>query len=243
MCLGIAGWKAGLYNANSMARAFDPLTRQAVNFYTYVYAIPYGALLPDATALHDTAEVLAIAEQSADDVCLLGAQAARGVILVHQNGPGREAGFELLAEMRERSLRDRFSLVTITLADIHVAQEKARIGDLDGAIEQSRSVLDGLYDSGGSIWCALTTTVLVEALAQRCGDGDLEHAKAAIDRLASVRTDPGFVMHDITLLRLRAVLARAHGDTVAYKDFRDRYRQMATGLGFEGHIASAEAMP
>jgi hypothetical protein len=41
----------------------------------------------------------------------------------------------------------------------------------------------------------------------------------------------------------RALLARAHGDTTAYPDFRDRYRDMAKTLGFEGHIAWAEAMP
>ena len=44
-------------------------------------------------------------------------------------------------------------------------------------------------------------------------------------------------------LRLRALLARAHGDAVAYADLRDRYRDMAKSLGFEGHIAWAEAMP
>jgi len=29
----------------------------------------------------------------------------------------------------------------------------------------------------------------------------------------------------------------------AYPDFRDRYRNIARTLGFEGHIAWAEAMP
>jgi len=149
----------------------------------------------------------------------------------------------LLAEMRERSVRDRFSLLTVPLADIHIAREKTRVGDLDGAVELSRSLLDGFYHTGGSIWCALATTALVEALVQRCGDGDLEQAHAAIDRLAAVRTDPGFVLHDVALLRLRALLARAQGDTIAYRDLRDRYRQTAADLGFEGHISVAEAMP
>jgi hypothetical protein len=45
------------------------------------------------------------------------------------------------------------------------------------------------------------------------------------------------------LLRLRALLAWARGDEEAYRDFRDRYRAMARTLGFEGHIAWAEAMP
>ena len=50
-------------------------------------------------------------------------------------------------------------------------------------------------------------------------------------------------MHEVPLLRLRALLARAHGDETAYRDYRDRYRDMAKTLGFEGHIAWAEAMP
>ncbi len=47
---------------------------------------------------------------------------------------------------------------------------------------------------------------------------------------------------EITLLRLRALLARARGDDVAYRDLVSRYRAMAESLGFEGHIAWAEAM-
>ena len=50
-------------------------------------------------------------------------------------------------------------------------------------------------------------------------------------------------MRDICLLRLRALLARAHGDDARYREYRDRYRDMARTLEFEGHIAWAEAMP
>ena len=50
-------------------------------------------------------------------------------------------------------------------------------------------------------------------------------------------------MRDIWLLRMRALLARAHGDDTAYADFRDRYRDMARTLGFEGHTDWADAMP
>ena len=44
------------------------------------------------------------------------------------------------------------------------------------------------------------------------------------------------------LLRLRAMLARARGDEVAYRDLVDRYRTMAAALSFEGHMAWAQAM-
>ena len=55
--------------------------------------------------------------------------------------------------------------------------------------------------------------------------------------------DAGPVIRDIWLLRLRALLARADGDDTAYRDYRDRHRDMARTLGFEGHIDWAEAMP
>jgi hypothetical protein len=71
----------------------------------------------------------------------------------------------------------------------------------------------------------------------------MAEAGAAIERLAAAPADGGLVIRDIWLLRLRAQLARAHGDDATYRDYRDRYRTMATKLGFEGHMEWAEAMP
>ena len=55
--------------------------------------------------------------------------------------------------------------------------------------------------------------------------------------------DNGSAALEITLLRLRALLAGARGDDAAYSDLVGRYRAMAESLGFEGHIAWAEEMP
>jgi hypothetical protein len=68
-------------------------------------------------------------------------------------------------------------------------------------------------------------------------------AEEAVDQLAAVSADHGWVISEVWLLRLRALLARAHGDEARYREYRDRYRDMAKTLGFEGHIALAEAMP
>ena len=87
------------------------------------------------------------------------------------------------------------------------------------------------------------TGVLVETLLERGANGDVAEAEAAIDRLAAAPADEGLVIRDIWLLRMRALLARAHGDDTGYRDYRDRYRAMATSLGFEGHMKWAEAMP
>ena len=139
-------------------------------------------------------------------------------------------------------MQDRYGLLVVPLVDVEIATEKARSGDLDGAIDQFRAVVDDLIDSGGNFWTARATAGFVEALLQRGGDTDLGDAQVAIDRLAAVPTDPGFVLRDIWLLRLRALLAQARGDAAAYTHFRDRYRDTAKTLGFEGHIAWAEAM-
>ena len=69
----------------------------------------------------------------------------------------------------------------------------------------------------------------------------MAQAEAAVDRLAVMRVDGGFVPSDVLLLRLHALLARAHGDTATYAHFRDRYRDKARTLGYKGHIATGRA--
>ena len=105
------------------------------------------------------------------------------------------------------------------------------------------TIVDDRVDSGEVGW-----TVLAHRLSwwRRCcrrrADGDLQQAQAAIDRLAEVPTEAGLVMFELWPLRLRALVVRAAGDEAGYREFADRYRAMATSLGFEGHMALADAM-
>jgi hypothetical protein len=86
------------------------------------------------------------------------------------------------------------------------------------------------------------TGVLVETLLASGAEADVAEAEATIERLAAAPADEGLVIRDVWLLRLRALLAQAHGDDTSYRDYRDRYRAMAKSLGFEGHMKWAEAM-
>jgi len=107
-----------------------------------------------------------------------------------------------------------------------------------------RAAVDHLFREGQLlVWGIPATGVLVEKLLDRGADGDVADAAAAITRLAAAPADEGLVIREIWLLRLRALLARARGEEAAYRDFRDRYRDMAKTLGFEGHIDWADAMP
>jgi hypothetical protein len=105
-----------------------------------------------------------------------------------------------------------------------------------------RHAVDELRQAGHLFYGVWGTGLLVETLLERDAEGDLAEAEEVIDRSANLWADQGSAMREITLLRLRALLARAHGDNAAYALFRDRYRDMAKTLGYEGHIAWAEAM-
>jgi hypothetical protein len=106
-----------------------------------------------------------------------------------------------------------------------------------------RATSDHLFrDRRLLLWSIPATAVLVETLLDRGADGDVAEAEAATERLAEPQTAENLVVREIWLLRLRALLARARGDDVRYRQHRDRHRDMAKTLGFEGHIALADAM-
>ena len=109
-------------------------------------------------------------------------------------------------------LEKRFLIAALQMINLESAKEKARTGDLDGAIEVLRMVVDHEFTSGGMVHRATAVIALVEALLKRGAGPDAAEAQAAIERLAVLPTEPRFVLYDVALLRLRALLARARGE-------------------------------
>jgi hypothetical protein len=244
-CLGCPGWRDDLRHGLAMARSADPVTYVTVVTYVYGTGIPNGVLKPDDRAVREIEDALRIAERSSDDLALSEIQLTLGVALVHRHTAAeRDRGHKVLAEVSEVFLRRGHNLADLPLVNVYAAGEWARRGDRDDAIPLMRAAADHLFREGQLLlWGIPATGVLVETLLDRGTDADVAEAEAAIERLATAPADEGLAMRDIWLLRLRALLARARGDAEAYADFRDRYRDMAKTLGFEGHIAWAEAMP
>jgi hypothetical protein len=146
--------------------------------------------------------------------------------------------------MSDVFLHQAYLLGELPLVNVYLARERVRRGDRDEAIPLMRAAVDQLFREGQLLeWGIPATGVLVKTLLDRGTDPDVAEAEAAIDRLATAPADEGLVIREIWLLRLRALLARAHGDAAAYAHFRDRYLDMARTLGYEGHIAWADAMP
>jgi adenylate cyclase len=241
MCLGIRGWLDDAATSIAMAAPLDPTSYVFALLWKYVASIPFGALPPDATAMRETAEALRIAESSSDDFVLYMGRLSRGLVLVCGDGPEREAGLDLFTQARDAAVTAHFSLSALTIVDPEFALEKARTGDLDGAIDTVQAIVDGAYESGDMIWRGRATEVLVQLLIRRGSVGDQDEAQAAIDRLAAVPTDPGFVLHELPLLRSRALLALDRGDENSHRNFLEQHRAKATAAGFDALTVTASA--
>jgi adenylate cyclase len=238
---GRPGWKDEFARGLAMSRDQSPRGYPVMVLYKYT-GVANGSVPADASALRESADVLELAQRYADDFALACARAVRGFALVRQDGPARTEGFELLATAREEAVREQSTMVLLAPIDLELAKEKARNGELDGAIEMLRAIVEGEVSAGGVANLAAIVTALVETLLDRGADADVREAQAQIERLADMPVDPGFAVYEVHLLRMRTLLARARGDDTTYQELRDRYRAFAKSIGFEGHIALAEAM-
>ena len=243
--LGRPGWRDDVRSGIAMHRSLDAhgAVLSTLISIAHTFGILTGALLADDDAVRETAEAVQIAEEGGDDVGLQLALSAQSLVSSRRaTADEREVALELLTRARDALVRQRM-LAQALMVDVRIAEVTTEAGDVQGAIESARRIVDQHFETGEMMTRGVATAALVESLLRRASDTDLEEAEAAIERLAAVPVDPGFVLNEVPLLRMRALLARAQGDEAGYRDYRDRYRNMAKTLGFEGHIAWAEAMP
>jgi hypothetical protein len=242
--LGRPGWRQDLHDAVAMARRSNhPTTLAVVLAWTYGLSIYFGVLRADDSTVRAIEEAVQTAEATSDDVALLVAEYGLVAALLYRDAAAdRHRGLELMVQARDISLRKQVGLQALPVIELWAARERARRGDGAAAIAVMRQTVDELHQAGQLFYGVWGTGVLVQTLLERGAEGDLAEAQEAIDRLANLPADDGSAVREVTLLRLRALLAKAHGDDTAFRDYRDRYRAMATELGYEGHIAWAEAM-
>ena len=238
--LGRPGWRQDLSDAVAMARNSDPTTFALVVAWTYGLEIGFGVLRADDTSLCASEEAVQTANRAGNDYAVSLAEYMLGAELLYRDAPAdRQRGLEIMVRIRDFQRERAPYLVAVT--ELLAAPERARRGDRDAAIAVMRNAVDELHEAGRPTFGVFGTGILVEALLERGAEGDLAEARMAIDWLANLPDDASAIPK-ITLLRLRALLARARGDDVAYRDLVGRYRAMAESLGFDGHIAWAEAM-
>jgi class 3 adenylate cyclase len=240
--LGRADWRPDLIDAVAMARRSNPVTFAAVTTWAYSHAMHYGVLQPDDFAVCEIEEALPVALSSSNDVALGLVKYTLSIALMNREAAAdRARGVELMHEARDIYEQERAPFMVL-VSDLWIARERAVRGDSDGAIPVMRDIVDQILGAGRLFYGVWGAGVLAETLLERGAADDLAEAQVLIERLAELSIGRGSAVLDITLLRLRALLARARGDDIAYKDLAGRYLETAKSLGFEGHIAWAEVM-
>jgi adenylate cyclase len=246
MFLGRRGWRYYLEEGITLARAVDAAAWPFVQLYKYQAAMQNGAVLPRAHDVAQAADSLEIAKRSGNNTAVAYALMNRATTLIHSPDEDTAAAFEFLTTGRKMLVDEQLIVTLRRLADIELARGQVRSGDLDGAIELATAIVGEQADCGEMVFRGPATTVLVEALLARGSalgsDEDINDAERAIDTLAAVPTEPGFVLHELAVLRLRALLSRARGDAAGYRELVQRLRTRAHEVDFEGYLAQAEAM-
>jgi hypothetical protein len=243
--MGLPGWRDDLSQALTMARSTDALSYATVVGYVYIGGLISGVLTATDLAIRDIEDALQMADRSSDNFALALVRMTLGLALVHRpTDADRDRGEQLLTEVRETFLLRGHNMCELQLVNVYLARERARRGDHNDVVPQMRDAVDELVREGRLLaWGIPTTGVLVDTLLDRDAEDDVAEAEVAVERLAAAPSDDVITLRDILLLRLRALLGRAHGDADMYYQLRDRYGDMAKTLGFEGHIAWAETMP
>ena len=241
---GLTGWREDFDDAVAFAeQSGEPFTLAMQMAWKYGMGLWNGVLGADDGAVHTVETAVEAVEASGDNYAVVMAKNLLGCALLLRGAEGdRNRGLELMAESRDMALRRQYLGSELPIIDVYFGQDQARGGDADGAIPVLRKSVDDMVTRGQVGYYIPAVGVLVETLLNRGAAGDVAEAEAAIDRLAAAPAE-GSVIRDVWLLRLRTLLARARGDDAAYHGLRDRYRDMARTLGFEGHIEWAEAMP
>ncbi|OBK72802.1 cyclase [Mycobacterium sp. 1274761.0] len=242
-CFGRPLSRNDFERAIAMQRQVDPNPAALVVPISHAYAfrILNGNVACDETTLRDTAEALRLAEHCGNDVGLALARVTRGLALIGSTDTDRGESLELIRQGRDAHHRQHNALGA-AVADIGFAHLHIAAGNFDTAVDTARQTVARLFDCGESLAVGPAVATLVEALLGRGSDEDVCEASTVVDRLAATPVEPGFVLYEVHLLRLHALLAHARHEEEMYCHFRDRYRSLATSLGFDGHMKRAAEM-
>ena len=239
--MGLPGWREDVQRAVAMSGSSDAVSRVAVVTYIYI-AIPRGVLVADDAALADISTAMQMAERSSEDIALVMIRMMMGIALIASDSQDSQRGYDILAELYETCMREQYALNLAPALELYASRHLIERGDLDRAVALARSAADGIFDTENVFNVDTATSFLVEALLARGTESDLAEAEAAIGRLAGTLPRLPWVVKDIFVVRLGALLARARGDETTYRELRDRYRAMANEHGYVGHMKWAAEM-
>ena len=241
---GHHGWRADLDQAVEFARqSAEPLTLAMAMSWNFGTGVWNGVRRADDTAVRTTESALKMVVASGDNYAVnMMKWLLASVLIIRRGADDRRRALELLPQLSDIFVQQRIMGAERPILDIYLARARAGNDGRDTTISVVRRAVDTMTGRGQIGYYIPAIGELVALLVDRGTESDLAEAQDAISKLEAAPAD-GSAMRDIWVLRMRTVLARAHGDESGYRELRDRYREMATSFGFEGHMAWAKAMP
>ena len=238
--LGRPGWQQDLEEAMATVRPGDPTSLAMILGWTRCPEIHYGVVGTDDATVQAIEETFRAARGASDAAFSIAQWTLAAALLNREAAADRDRGLELIVQVRDMWARDYFPFL-VPIGDVFEAREHARRGDRDVSIPVIRRAVHGLHEAGRFGWSVWGIVVLVETLLERGTESDHAEAQRAIDQVADLLADQPSTMLEITLLRLRTLMARARGDE-NYHDLLAQYQKMSKSLGYESHMAWAEAL-
>ena len=149
------------------------------------FAMQYGMLRADDSALRAGEDAVHTAQRASSDLALVLAAYTLAVGLLNRDAAAdRHRGLELMMQARDIWHASVPFLIPVT--DLWTARETARHCDRDAAIGEMRQAVDKLRQAGHLGYGLLGSGVLVEALLERGAEGDLAEAQEAFDWLVNL---------------------------------------------------------
>ena len=243
--LGRPGWRQDLHDAVAMARNSDPATLAGVVAWTYGFAMQYGVLRADDSAVRASEEAVQTAQRDPATIVALGlAEYTLGVALLNRDDAAdRHRGLELMVQVRDVWLRERGPfLVPVTDVVGRPGEGQARrprcchCGDAPSRRRAApgRTALAMAFGAPAFWWrrCWSAAPRVTWPKPKRRSTG--WRTCRPIDGFGDAR--------DHGCCGCARCWPGPAATTLPTGTWSGRYRAMAESLGFEGHIAWAEAM-
>ena len=239
ICLGdYEQGREHLREGTAQARALPPVVHAQVQFLSSAIAA-LGMCNAD-DLVDDMRDAVRRAESFGDISGIIAAQWAYGTVLLRaENGSHHEA-IDVL-ERAHTSIR-KHNLLTLALATIgaDLAIDAARKGQRDEAIDELRASFSLHMVSGSRVFVGCTGEALVKLLIDRGSIDDLTEANRIVDQWQARR--PGIPALDLWLLKSRALLTKAEGNSDRYAELAKQYLALCEKLDARGRLNEARRM-
>jgi adenylate cyclase len=214
------------------ARETDAVTYAAVMTLKCCLAA-VGLEPPDATTLDQAYESLRRAEAFGDNFAIACALWACGTTLLRLDHQSAATAVEYLEAARNIITKHRTVAVALSPIEADLAIMVARAGDVDGAIDSLRAVIQRQVEQFDVTFMGVTTPALIQLLMDRGGENDIAEATAMVEVLEIQGAQLKLPALQLCAAHCRVVTAGTDAQRGAAMD---EYRATAERIGARGEF-------